>query len=444
MAIRINENYLGKFLSGADIDSIRDEVCTALKTTQESTGAGSDFLGWRDLPLNYKNEEYSAIKAAAEKIRKTCDVLVVIGIGGSYLGARAAIEFIKSPLYNELAKDTPKIYFSGNNISSAALTELLSLCEGKDVCVNVISKSGKTTEPAISFRIFREYLEKKYGEDGARERIFVTTDKAKGALKTLADQKGYQTFVVPDDVGGRYSVLTAVGLLPIAVAGCDLDAIMEGAVTACNELNALPFEVNSCLRYAAIRNLLYRSGKKIEILACYENAFAMMNEWWKQLFGESEGKDGVGILPDSVIYSTDLHSLGQIVQQGERNIFETVIDIKSSASKVLVPSDADDLDELNYIAGKSMHEINRTALEATVLAHTDGNVPNIVLELDGRTEADFGYMVYFFELACAVSGYTLGINPFDQPGVEAYKNNMFALLGKKGEKFDKIRSELKK
>ena len=444
MAIRINENYLGKFLSGADIDSIRDEVCTALKTTQESTGAGSDFLGWRDLPLNYKNEEYSAIKAAAEKIRKTCDVLVVIGIGGSYLGARAAIEFIKSPLYNELAKDTPKIYFSGNNISSAALTELLSLCEGKDVCVNVISKSGKTTEPAISFRIFREYLEKKYGEDGARERIFVTTDKAKGALKTLADQKGYQTFVVPDDVGGRYSVLTAVGLLPIAVAGCDLDAIMEGAVTACNELNALPFEANSCLRYAAIRNLLYRSGKKIEILACYENAFAMMNEWWKQLFGESEGKDGVGILPDSVIYSTDLHSLGQIVQQGERNIFETVIDIKSSASKVLVPSDADDLDELNYIAGKSMHEINRTALEATVLAHTDGNVPNIVLELDGRTEADFGYMVYFFELACAVSGYTLGINPFDQPGVEAYKNNMFALLGKKGEKFDKIRSELKK
>lgn len=444
MAIRINENYLGKLLSGADIDSIRDEVCTALKTTQESTGAGSDFLGWRDLPLNYKNEEYSAIKAAAEKIRKTCDVLVVIGIGGSYLGARAAIEFIKSPLYNELAKDTPKIYFSGNNISSAALTELLSLCEGKDVCVNVISKSGKTTEPAISFRIFREYLEKKYGEDGARERIFVTTDKAKGALKTLADQKGYQTFVVPDDVGGRYSVLTAVGLLPIAVAGCDLDAIMEGAVTACNELNALPFEANSCLRYAAIRNLLYRSGKKIEILACYENAFAMMNEWWKQLFGESEGKDGVGILPDSVIYSTDLHSLGQIVQQGERNIFETVIDIKSSASKVLVPSNADDLDELNYIAGKSMHEINRTALEATVLAHTDGNVPNIVLELDGRTEADFGYMVYFFELACAVSGYTLGINPFDQPGVEAYKNNMFALLGKKGEKFDKIRSELKK
>ena len=444
MAIRINENYLGKFLSGADIDSIRDEVCTALKTTQESTGAGSDFLGWRDLPQNYKNEEYSAIKAAAEKIRKTCDVLVVIGIGGSYLGARAAIEFIKSPVYNELAKDTPKIYFSGNNISSAALTELLTLCEGKDVCVNVISKSGKTTEPAISFRIFREYLEKKYGEDGARERIFVTTDKAKGALKTLADQKGYQTFVVPDDVGGRYSVLTAVGLLPIAVAGCDLDAIMEGAVAACNELNALPFETNSCLRYAAIRNLLYRSGKKIEILACYENAFAMMNEWWKQLFGESEGKDGVGILPDSVIYSTDLHSLGQIVQQGERNIFETVIDIKSSASEVLVPSDADDLDELNYIAGKSMHEINRTALEATVLAHTDGNVPNIVFELDGRTEADFGYMVYFFELACAVSGYTLGINPFDQPGVEAYKNNMFALLGKKGEKFDKIRSELKK
>ncbi|MBQ3100894.1 MAG: glucose-6-phosphate isomerase [Clostridia bacterium] len=443
MAIRINESYLGKFLSKADLDSIRDEVCASLKTTQESTGAGSDFLGWRDLPLNYKNEEYVAIKAAAEKIRKSCDVLVVIGIGGSYLGARAAIEFIKSPVYNELAKDTPKVYFSGNNISSAALSELLSLCEGKDVCVNVISKSGKTTEPAISFRIFREYLEKKYGEEGARERIFVTTDKAKGALKTLADQKGYQTFVVPDNVGGRYSVLTAVGLLPIAVAGCDLDAIMEGAVAACNELNTLPYETNSCLRYAAIRNLLYRKGKKIEILACYENSFAMMNEWWKQLFGESEGKDGVGILPDSVIYSTDLHSLGQMVQQGERNIFETVIDIKTSSSEVLVPFDAEDLDELNYIAGKSMHVINRTALEATILAHTDGDVPNIVLELDGRTEADFGYMVYFFELACSVSGYTLGVNPFDQPGVEAYKNNMFALLGKKGEKFDKIRSELK-
>lgn len=444
MAIKINESYLGKFLSENDINAISAEIDTALKTTQNSTGAGSDFLGWRDLPLNYKTEEYDAIKAAAEKIRKSCDVLVVIGIGGSYLGARAAIEFIKSPSYNELAKDTPKIYFSGNNISSSALTELLSLCEGKDVCVNVISKSGKTTEPAISFRIFREYLEKKYGEEGAKERIFVTTDKAKGALKTLADQKGYQTFVVPDDVGGRYSVLTAVGLLPIAVAGCDLDAIMEGAASACKELNSEPFATNSCLRYAAIRNILYRRGKKVEILACYENAFAMMNEWWKQLFGESEGKDGVGILPDSVIYSTDLHSLGQIVQQGERNIFETVIDIKSSAAEVLVPSDADDLDELNYIAGKSMHDINRTALEATVLAHTDGDVPNIVLELDSRSEADFGYMVYFFELACAVSGYTLGINPFDQPGVEAYKNNMFALLGKKGEKFDKIRSELKK
>lgn len=444
MAIRINESYLGKFLSDADINAISAEIGNALKTTQNSTGAGSDFLGWRDLPLNYKTDEYDAIKVAAEKIRRTCDVLIVIGIGGSYLGARAAIEFIKSPSYNELTKDTPKIYFSGNNISSAALTELLSLCEGKDVCVNVISKSGKTTEPAISFRIFREYLEKKYGEEGARERIFVTTDKERGALKTLANQKGYQTFVVPDDVGGRYSVLTAVGLLPIAVAGCDLDAIMEGAVTACKELNSEPFATNSCLRYAAIRNLLYRQGKKIEILACYENAFAMMNEWWKQLFGESEGKDGVGILPDSVIYSTDLHSLGQIVQQGERNIFETVIDIKTSPSEVLVPSDSDDLDELNYIAGKSMHEINRTALEATVLAHTDGDVPNIVLELDSRSEADFGYMVYFFELACAVSGYTLGINPFDQPGVEAYKNNMFALLGKKGEKFDKIRSELKK
>ncbi len=444
MAIRINKSYLSEFVSDAEISAIRGEVETAYKTTKEGTGAGSDFLGWYDLPLRYKTEEYDEIKKAAEQIKKDCDVLIVIGIGGSYLGARAAIEFIKSPLYNTLKKDTPEIYFSGNNISSTQMKELLDICEGKDVCVNVISKSGKTTEPAIAFRIFREYLEKKYGEEGARSRIYVTTDKEKGALKQLANQKGYKTFVVPDDIGGRYSVLTAVGLLPIAVAGCDLDAIMEGAKAAYDELNSADYDSNSCFQYAAVRNILYRKGKKVEIMACYESAYALMAEWWKQLYGESEGKDGKGILPDSVIYSTDLHSLGQIVQEGERNIFETVVDITTSRNEILIPTDGEDLDELNYIAGKSMHEVNRTATEATIIAHSTGLVPNIVLELDGRTEADFGYMVYFFELACAVSGYTLGINPFDQPGVEAYKNNMFALLGKKGEKFDAIRAELKK
>ena len=444
MAIRINKSYLSEFVSEGEISSIKGEVEKALQTTKEKTGAGSDFLGWYDLPLRYKTEEYDEIKKAAEQIKKDCDVLIVIGIGGSYLGARAAIEFIKSPLYNTLKKYTPEIYFSGNNISSTQMKELLQICEGKDVCVNVISKSGKTTEPAIAFRIFREYLEKKYGEEGARSRIYVTTDKEKGALKQLADQKGYKTFIVPDDIGGRYSVLTAVGLLPIAVAGCDLDAIMEGAKAAYDELTAADYDNNSCMQYAAIRNILYRGGKKVEIMACYESAYALMAEWWKQLYGESEGKDGKGILPDSVIYSTDLHSLGQIVQEGERNIFETVVDITTSRDEILIPSDAEDLDELNYIAGKSMHEVNRTATEATIIAHSTGLVPNIVLELDGRTEADFGYMVYFFELACAVSGYTLGINPFDQPGVEAYKNNMFALLGKKGEKFDAIRAELKK
>ncbi len=443
MAISLNKNYLADFISECEIKEIKTEIENALKVTKEKSGAGSDFLGWYDLPNNYKTEEYDRIKKAAADIQSKCDVLIVIGIGGSYLGARAAIEFIKSPFYNSIKKDTPEIYFSGNNISSAQMVELMALCEGKDVCVNVISKSGKTTEPAIAFRIFREFLEKKYGEEGAKERIYVTTDKAKGALKTLADDKGYETFVVPDDIGGRYSVLTPVGLLPIAVAGCDIDAIMEGAAAAKAELDDKAFEENSCLMYAALRNILYRKGKKVEIMACYESYFDLMSEWWKQLYGESEGKDGKGILPDSVIYSTDLHSLGQIIQQGERNIFETVVDIKSSRDEVLIPSDASDMDELNYIAGKSMHDVNRTALLATVLAHTAGQVPNIILELDGRDEANFGYMVYFFELACAVSGYTLGVNPFDQPGVEDYKNNMFALLGKKGEKFDAIRAELK-
>ncbi|MBQ7161668.1 MAG: glucose-6-phosphate isomerase [Clostridia bacterium] len=450
MSVKLNESYIGRFVSEKDMAEIRGEIERSLQTVKEGTGAGNGYLGWRDLPLNYRTEEYNRIKTAAEKIRRSCDVFVVIGIGGSYLGARAAIEFIKSPKFNELPGTSPKIYFSGNDISAASLSELISICDGKDICVNVISKSGKTTEPAVSFRIFRELLEKKYGEEGARERIFVTTDAHKGALKTLADDKGYESFVVPGNIGGRYSVLTSVGLLPIAVAGCDIDAILSGAVKARKDLIDAPFDVNPCLRYAAIRNIMYRTGKKVEILAAYDGALAMLNEWWKQLYGESEGKEGKGLIPDSVIYTTDLHSLGQMVQEGasdenfNRIFFETVFDVKNARSDISVPFDKDDLDELNYIGGRTLHEINATALKATALAHSDGNVPNLIVELDSRDEKTFGYLVYFFELACAVSGYTLGINPFDQPGVEAYKNNMFALLGKKGEKFDEIRSKLNK
>ena len=450
MTVRLNEDYVGKFVTESDLEGIRGEIESSLRTVMDGSGAGNGFLGWRDLPLAYRTKEYERVKKAAAKIRESCDVFIAIGIGGSYLGARAAVEFVRSPQYNELPGSCPKVYFSGNNISAAALSELLTICEGKDVCVNVISKSGKTTEPAISFRIFRELLEKKYGAEGARERIFVTTDRQKGALKTLADEKGYETFVVPDDIGGRYSVLTSVGLLPIAVAGCDIDAMMAGAVKAREDLIDVPFDNNSCLRYAAYRNILYRAGKKVEILAAYDGALAMTNEWWKQLFGESEGKEGKGLLPDSVIYTTDLHSLGQIVQQGEadengsRLIFETVFDVKDPRDEIRVPFDKGDLDELNYISGRTLHDINAVALRATALAHTDGNVPNLIIEIGKRDEFNFGYLVYFFELACAVSGYTLGINPFDQPGVEAYKNNRFALLGKKGEKFDAIRAELNK
>lgn len=442
MAIKLSEKYLDESLKNAALGSIKTEIEKAYETVANKTGAGSDFTGWFDLPDHYETEEFGEIKKAAEYIRKNCDVLIVIGIGGSYLGARAAIEFLRGPLYNNFTENCPQIYFSGNNISAESVAELLAVCEGKDVCVNVISKSGKTVEPAISFRIFREYLEKRYGKDGAKDRIFVTTDKARGALKTIADENGYKTFVVPDEIGGRYSVLTPVGLLPIAAAGFDIDAMLKGAKAARDEFCSLPYEENSCLKYAAYRNLLYRAGKKIEIYASYSPSFALMNEWLKQLYGESEGKDGKGILPDSVIYSTDLHSLGQIVQQGERHIFETVIDILNNDSATAVPFDKDDCDELNYIAGKKMHDINRIALTATAIAHTEGGVPNIILELDRRDEANFGYMVYFFELACAVSGYTLGVNPFDQPGVEAYKANMLALLGKEGEKYDQIRKEL--
>ncbi len=444
MAVRLSTKYIKEWIPDEKLASVESEVKAAIKTLREGTGAGSDFLGWVDLPINYDREEFARVKAAAEKIQKNCDIFIAIGIGGSYLGARAAIEFVQSPFYNSLKKDTPDVYFAGNNINSAYLNELLSLCEGKDICINVISKSGKTTEPAIAFRVFRELLEKKYGEDGARERIFITTDKAKGKLKELATEKGYETFVVPDDIGGRYSVLTAVGLLPIAVAGIDIDAMMQGAADARVAFSEPDVKKNDAYRYAAIRNLLYRDGKSTEILVTYDPALAMMNEWWKQLYGESEGKDLKGIFPASVVFSTDLHSLGQYIQQGVRNLFETVVDIQTDNSPFAIPHDPQNIDEMNFISGKTIHDVNHNAFLATVLSHTDGGVPNLILELDSRTAYDFGYLVYFFELACGVSGYTLGVNPFDQPGVEGYKNNMYALLGKPGAENEARREELLK
>ena len=432
MSIKLNDKFVKDFINAEAYSSIEAETVAAYNTVISKSGAGNDFLGWVDLPVNYDKEEFARIKAAAERIKKSCDIFIAIGIGGSYLGARAAIEFVKSPIYNNLNKDTPDIYFAGNSISSASLSELLSICEGKDICINVISKSGTTTEPAVAFRVFRELLEKKYGVDGARERIFATTDRAKGTLKSFADKMGYETFVVPDDVGGRYSVLTAVGLLPIAVAGIDIDKMMSGAADARDYYSKTPFADNDCFKYAAIRNLLYRNGKSVEILVGYEPFQQMLNEWWKQLYGESEGKDNKGIFPASVIFSTDLHSLGQYIQEGERILFETVLDFKETGAAVEIPFDAENVDGLNFLAGKKLNFVNSTAMLGTLFAHNDGNVPNIVLEISDRTEYSFGYLVYFFELACAISGYILGVNPFNQPGVEAYKKNMFALLGKSG------------
>lgn len=440
MSIKLNDKFVKSFVSADAYAAIEAEAVAAYKTVAERSGAGNDFLGWVDLPVDYDKEEFARIKSAAERIQKSCDVFIAIGIGGSYLGARAAIEFVKSPVYNNLKKDTPDIYFAGNSISSAALSELLSICEGKDVCINVISKSGTTTEPAVAFRVFRELLEKKYGVDGARERIFATTDRAKGTLKSFADKMGYETFVVPDDVGGRYSVLTAVGLLPIAVAGIDIDAMMQGAAEARALYTTAPFAENDCFKYAALRNLLYRNGKKVEILVGYEPFQTMLNEWWKQLYGESEGKDNKGIFPASVIFSTDLHSLGQYIQEGERVLFETVLDFKETGASVEIPYDAENVDGLNFLAGKSLNYVNSTAMLGTLFAHNDGDVPNIVLEVSDRSAYSFGYLAYFFEMACAVSGYMLDVNPFNQPGVEAYKKNMFALLGKAG--YEKEREAL--
>lgn len=440
MSVKLNEKFVSSFVAQHELENIRPALSAAYKTLMDRSGAGNDFLGWIDLPVDYDKEEFARIKVAAEKIKRSCDILVVLGIGGSYLGARAAIEFVKSPLYNSLKKDTPDIYFAGNNISPNAIAELLSICEGKDICLNVISKSGTTTEPAVAFRVFRELLVNKYGADGARERIFVTTDKCRGTLKKFSDESGYETFVVPDDVGGRFSVLTAVGLLPIAAAGIDIDALMQGAAAAREDLAGDDLDKNDALKYAALRTALYRKGKVTEIMVGYEPYTLMLCEWWKQLFGESEGKDQKGILPDSVNFSTDLHSLGQFIQDGTRNLFETVLNVKDCGCKFIIPDDPSNVDGLNFLSGKELDYVNKTAMLGTLLAHTDGGVPNIVLEIEDRSARSLGYLIYFFELACAVDGYMLGVNPFDQPGVEAYKKNMFALLGKPG--YEDAREEL--
>jgi glucose-6-phosphate isomerase len=441
LSIKLQTKYLKNFIGEDEYKGIAPLVSAAHSSLEAKSGLGNDFLGWVDLPTNYDKEEFSRIKAAAEKIKNTCDVLVVIGIGGSYLGARAAIEFLKSPLYNNLPKQTPDIYFVGNSINPTYLNEVLSICEGKDVCVNIISKSGTTTEPALAFRIFKQMLEKKYGKDGAKERIFATTDKAKGTLKELSDTEGYETFVVPDDVGGRFSVLTAVGLLPIAAAGCDIDKLMEGARKAQNAY--AKDDNNDCYKYAAIRNILARKGKSVEMLVSYDPAFTMMGEWFKQLFGESEGKDDKGIFPSSATFSTDLHSLGQFIQDGSKIMFETVVDIIKPKSDLWLENDAENLDGLNFLTNQNMSVVNKKAFQGTILAHTEGGVPNIVIELDTPDEENLGELIYFFEKAVAISGYMMGVNPFNQPGVESYKKNMFALLGKPGYEGAKAELEAK-
>ena len=432
MPTKLSDKHLQGFLGADEYIGIAPAVKAAHEALHSGTGLGNDFIGWLNLPTDYDKEEFARIKAAAKKIQSNCEIFVVIGIGGSYLGARAAIDFLKSPNYNDLCKDTPKIYYIGNSISSNALAELLEICEGKEISINMISKSGTTTEPAIAFRVFRELLEKKYGKDGAKDHIFCTTDKSRGTLKALADREGYETFVVPDDVGGRYSVLTAVGLLPIAVSGADIDALMAGAQAAQDAFADPGLNSNDCYKYAAIRNLLYRKGKEIEILVSYEPAFVMMNEWFKQLYGESEGKNQTGIFPTSVIFSTDLHSMGQYIQDGSRTLFETVVLFDKVQREVVIGNDPENLDGLNFLTGKTMDFVNRKAFEGTVLAHNDGGVPNIILNVDAMDEYNLGYLIYFFEKACAISGYLLGVNPFNQPGVESYKKNMFALLGKPG------------
>jgi len=422
-------------LSQTEIDNMTDQVQIAHDRLVNKTGAGNDFLGWLNLPTDYDKEEFSRIKVAAEKIRKTADVFIVIGVGGSYLGAKAAVDMFSGNFYNcQSAEDRkgPQIFFAGNSNSSSYLLDLCNLVKDKDVCLNVVSKSGTTTEPAIAFRIFKELLEEKYGKEGAKDRIFVTTDKERGALKALADREGYETFVVKDDVGGRYSVLTAVGLLPIAVCGANIDDIMSGAQKAEQNYANCDLANNDCYLYAAIRNILYRKGKTLELMVNYEPKMHFFAEWWKQLYGESEGKDLRGIFPAAVDFSTDLHSIGQYIQDGLRNLFETVLHIEKPIADIMLKEDKDNVDGLNYLAGKTMSFVNEKAYLGTLLAHNDGGVPNLIINIPELNEYYFGQLVYFFEKACGISGYILGVNPFNQPGVEAYKKNMFALLGKPG------------
>ncbi len=433
------------FISNEELQNMKKLTLDAKEVLVSKSGAGNDFLGWIDLPVNYDKVEFERIKKAAEKIRKDSDVLLVIGIGGSYLGARAANEFLNHSFYNNCSKEmrkAPEIYYVGNSISTTYMKDLMDVLEGKDFSINVISKSGTTTEPAIAFRIFKELLEKKYGKEEAAKRIYATTDKSKGALKSLATEEGYETFVVPDDVGGRFSVLTAVGLLPIAATGADIDALMEGAQSAREHALNAPFEENDSLLYAAIRNILLRKGKVIEITANYEPSLHYVSEWWKQLFGESEGKDQKGIFPASVDLTTDLHSMGQFIQDGSRNMFETVINVEESRETLYIGEEPVDLDGLNYLAGQTVDFVNKSAMNGTVLAHTDGDVPNLMVHVPKQDAYSLGQLFYFYEFACGVSGYLLGVNPFNQPGVESYKKNMFALLGKPG--FEKEREELLK
>lgn len=433
------------FLADTEIEMIEKAAEGARETLLNKTGAGSDFLGWIDLPVNYDKEEFARIQKSAEKIKADSEVLLVIGIGGSYLGARAAVEFLRHGFYNTVSKEirkTPEIYYVGNNISSSYITNLIEVIGNRDFSVNIISKSGTTTEPAIAFRVFKKLLIQKYGKEEAGKRIYATTDKSRGALKNLATEEGYESFVVPDDIGGRFSVLTAVGLLPIAVSGADITKLMEGAAAMRERCLAEPFATNDAMLYAAVRNILLKKGKSIEILANYEPFLHYVAEWWKQLFGESEGKDQKGIFPAAVDLTTDLHSMGQFIQDGQRTMFETVINLEKSSHELYIEEEDIDLDGLNYLAGKSVDFINKSAMKGTLLAHTDGNVPNLIVNLPEQSEAALGELFYFFEFACGISGYLLGVNPFDQPGVESYKKNMFALLGKPG--FEKQREELLK
>ena len=442
MSLKFNSKYSESIVSPADIKAIAPKAVKAMDTLMSKTGEGNDFLGWIDLPTNYDKEEFDRIKKSAEYIKKNADVLIVIGIGGSYLGARAVVEAVKSYNYNLLTKDTPQIYFIGNSISPSSLNEIVSLCDGKDVCVNVISKSGTTTEPAIAFRVFRELINSRYSKEEAAKRIFCTTDAHKGTLKELADKEGYETFVVPDDVGGRFSVLTAVGLLPIAVAGIDIDALMLGARNAQNELCDTDIEKNPALKYAAVRNCFYNKGKKMECFVSYEPNMTMFNEWLKQLFGESEGKDGKGLFPVSCVFSTDLHSLGQYIQEsGSDKMFETVVKFNNCLNDYVIDEQEGNIDGLNFLAGEKMSVVNDKARLGTLLAHTEGGVGNLIVEVEKLGAEEIGYLIYFFEKACSISGYILGVNPFNQPGVESYKKNMFALLGKPGYESEKEKLE---